>query len=129
LYSPYLANERTFLAYVRTSLSLAGAGLAVTQLLRLSIHFPTSSSTSGSLTTSFGGQVSADQVLVYSKVLGALFFVVGLLCLLMGLGRYAYNQVLIMEGLFGAGRLTVGVLAFCIFALTTVILSISMTLF
>lgn len=72
-----VANERTYLAWLRTSLSFASIGVAITQLFRLS-------------TTIQPGQSQGG----YSKLrrlgrpLGATFIGIAVLVLLFGVHRY-----------------------------------------
>lgn len=86
----HLANERTFLAWVRTSLTFASAGIALTQLFRLSelkeSHF-------------------AYRV---STIIGSLFVSASILCLLLGAYRYFHVQTVLQDGIFPASRLEVG---------------------
>ncbi|KAI9835087.1 MAG: hypothetical protein M1819_002639 [Sarea resinae] len=49
----HLALERTFLAWLRTSLSFASIGIAITQLFRLNTTLPSSSPSSSSSSSSF----------------------------------------------------------------------------
>ncbi|KAF8941207.1 hypothetical protein BGZ47_007460 [Haplosporangium gracile] len=87
----HLANERTYLAWLRTSLSLITVGVAVTQLFRLQVSDP--------------GQ--ANQFIRVSEMgrpLGGSFIALGLLFLWLGTSRYFHNQSVLSYGQFPASR-------------------------
>ncbi|CAG8603609.1 4691_t:CDS:2 [Dentiscutata erythropus] len=100
----HLANERTFLAWLRTSLSFISIGIAITQLFRLTGGTPDSH--------------SDDKV---GKGLGIAFIVLGIIFLAFGLFRYFNSQQLMTKGHFPASRgsvvlgslLTIVILAGC----------------
>ncbi|CAI2190539.1 12655_t:CDS:2 [Funneliformis geosporum] len=77
----HLANERTFLAWLRTSLSFIGIGVAVTQLFRLKGD------------TNKGG-----------NVIGIVFIMLGIVFLGFGITRYFHSQYLMTTGHFPASR-------------------------
>ena len=87
----HLANERTFLAWVRTSLTFASAGVALTQLFRL---------------PELG---DGRPVHTASTVIGSLFVAAGLLCLVLGVYRFFHVQIVLQNGLFPASRVEIGV--------------------
>lgn len=66
----HVANERTYLAYLRTSLSLVTVGIAVTQLFRLNTA------------------TASQTEITMGKVIGSLFVVLGLLFILFGAIRF-----------------------------------------
>lgn len=72
-----VANERTYLAWLRTSLSFASIGVAITQLFRLS-------------TTLQPGQTPGgyENLRRLGKPLGATFIGIAILVLLLGVNRY-----------------------------------------
>ena len=73
----HLANERTFLAWIRTGVSLVGFGIVIAKLRYLQIEV-------GGAATSFpapGGGRSA--------LLGAAFAILGMLMIVLGSVRYA----------------------------------------
>lgn len=92
----HLALERTFLAWLRTSLSFASIGIAVTQLFRLNttISDP-SSSPNGS------PQARLRHV---GKPLGATFIAISILILFIGFHRYFEAQHYVIRGKFPASR-------------------------
>ncbi|CAG8582611.1 4756_t:CDS:2, partial [Paraglomus occultum] len=107
----HLANERTFLAWLRTSLSFVSIGIAVTQLFRLN---PSKHDHSGKE--------------VIGKVIGIAFTVLGVVFLLLGVIRYFHSQHTMTLGEFPASRggvaigtgLTLIILAGCMIVLLVV---------
>ncbi|KAG0366789.1 hypothetical protein BGX24_003536 [Mortierella sp. AD032] len=85
----HLANERTYLAWLRTSLSLITVGVAVTQLFRLQ-------------TTDANNQLI--QVSEMGRPLGGSFIALGMLFLWLGTSRYFHNQSVLSYGQFPASR-------------------------
>jgi len=84
----HLANERTFLAWLRTSLSFISIGIAITQLFRLS-------------------KTSVNQTNEYDKggkLLGIAFIILGIVFLSFGIARYFHSQYLMTKGYFPASR-------------------------
>ncbi|KAI9245775.1 hypothetical protein BY458DRAFT_447090 [Sporodiniella umbellata] len=99
----HLANERTFLAWVRTSLSTISAGIAVTQLFRL------------------------DHSSQIGKPLGMAFVSIGMLYMAMGAARYFHTQTSLTHGYFPASQHTVVIATFTLVsALVTVLVFIIM---
>lgn len=89
------AAERTFLAWLRTSLAFASIGIAVTQLFRL----PT-------------GDAGDDAALRrLGRPLGATFLAISILALVLGFRRYVHGQGWLVEGKFPASRGSVLVVA------------------
>ncbi|KAK4998871.1 hypothetical protein LTR66_001969 [Elasticomyces elasticus] len=96
----HLALERTFLAWIRTSLSFASIGIAVTQLFRLNT----------SLQTGEGSSVpTADMARLrhIGKPLGATFLCISILVLFLGFHRYFESQHYVIRGKFPASRGTI----------------------
>lgn len=91
----HLALERTFLAWLRTSLSFASIGIAVTQLFRLNSAMESSNPAveQGALTLRRMG-----------KPLGATFLGIAILVLLIGINRYYESQNWLLRGKFPASR-------------------------
>ena len=81
----HLANERTFLAWVRTGLTFASVGVGLTQLFRV---METKESFSKSAST----------------ILGTVFATCGLLVLIVGTTRYFHVQSVLQTGYFPATR-------------------------
>lgn len=93
----HLALERTFLAWLRTSLAFASIGIAVTQLFRLN------SSSHKNIQT----QPSAlpfVNLQNLGKPLGATFLGIAILVLLLGSNRYYESQSWLLKGKFPASR-------------------------
>lgn len=94
--------ERTFLAWLRTSLAFASIGIAVTQLFRLST------------TVSQGKGVDDDSVVRLrgvGKPLGSTFLAIAILVLFIGFHRYFEAQHWIIRGKFPASRGSVFIVA------------------
>ncbi|KAF2122953.1 hypothetical protein BDV96DRAFT_561745 [Lophiotrema nucula] len=91
----HLALERTFLAWLRTSLSFASIGIAVTQLFRLNTSI---SSSDPSLNS------SAAQLRHVGKPLGATFIAISIVILFIGFHRYFEAQHYVIRGKFPASR-------------------------
>ncbi|KAI8363017.1 hypothetical protein B0O80DRAFT_432504 [Mortierella sp. GBAus27b] len=89
----HLANERTYLAWLRSSLSLITVGVAITQLFRLqSTSSPTNS------------HPSLDKVTELGRPLGGSFIALGILFLWLGTSRYFHSQNVLSYGQFPASR-------------------------
>ena len=87
----HLANERTYLAWLRTSLSLITVGVAVTQLFRLQTADP-------------GHPNQLIKVSEMGRPLGGSFIALGMLFLWLGTSRYFHNQSVLSYGQFPASR-------------------------
>lgn len=85
-----IANERTYLAWLRTSLSTISVGIGLTQLFRLEKSF------SHSIEHAVNGQL-----------IGVLFIVISILFLIFAFIRYFHAQVAMMSGYFPSSRSTV----------------------
>ncbi|KGO53520.1 protein of unknown function DUF202 [Penicillium expansum] len=144
----HLALERTFLAWMRTSLAFASIGIAVTQLFRLNsastnthanFFDPASGSPSGILpphlassgydSTTFHVSSTSSRLRSVGKPLGSTFIGVSILILLVGFHRYFQSQYWIIRGKFPASRGSVTLTAFAaaslIIATLAVILAVS----
>lgn len=86
-------SERTFLAWLRTSLSFASIGIAITQLFRLN--------------TSLTKEADSGTLQQLGKPLGAIFLGISILMLFLGYHRYFQAQQWIIKGKFPASRGTV----------------------
>ncbi|KAK6227039.1 hypothetical protein QIS74_00594 [Colletotrichum tabaci] len=106
----HLALERTFLAWLRTSLAFASIGIAVTQLFRLNSSLSNPDST----------DPNAHTLRQLGKPLGATFLGISILTLFLGYQRYFRAQQWIMKGKFPASRGTVIIVSFVAFALMAV---------
>lgn len=106
----HLASERTFLAWLRTSISLASVGVGVAQLLKLS-----------------GDDKESKMLLRMSKGLGLCFMIIAGMTLLIGTLRYFAIQKLLTAKKFPASRLAIGTVASCVLVLVIAIFIIIMT--
>ncbi|TGO86483.1 hypothetical protein BPOR_0300g00120 [Botrytis porri] len=97
----HLALERTFLAWLRTSLAFASIGIAITQLFRLN--------TSNSTTPVPLEPKSSLRHL--GKPLGATFVGISILMLSVGFHRYFEGQFYIIRGKFPASRGSIALVA------------------
>ncbi|KAG9248828.1 hypothetical protein BJ878DRAFT_265107 [Calycina marina] len=88
----HLALERTFLAWVRTSLAFASIGIAITQLFRLNT------------TTAANGSDPYADLRQMGKPLGTTFLGISILMLGVGFHRYFEAQHWIIRGKFPASR-------------------------
>ena len=111
-------TERTFLAWLRTSLSFASIGIAVTQLFRLD----------QTLAKTPHDHPRVQNLRHVGKPLGATFLGVGILVLLIGFHRYFESQHYVMLGKFPASRGSVALVAFCAGALTVASLVVVLTI-
>ncbi|KAF2451804.1 hypothetical protein P171DRAFT_426257 [Karstenula rhodostoma CBS 690.94] len=93
----HLALERTFLAWLRTSLSFASIGIAITQLFRLNSSISDRSS-------SPSGESPAAHLRHVGKPLGATFVAISIVILAIGFHRYFESQHYVIRGKFPASR-------------------------
>ncbi|KAL6895556.1 hypothetical protein HDV57DRAFT_512134 [Trichoderma longibrachiatum] len=107
----HLALERTFLAWLRTSLAFASIGVAVTQLFRLQ--------TNGSASATEFDHTKLQKM---GRPLGATFLGISIVTLLLGCRRYFHAQEWILQGKFPASRGTIIVMS--LVALALMILSL-----
>ncbi|ORX58930.1 hypothetical protein DM01DRAFT_1283107 [Hesseltinella vesiculosa] len=103
----HLANERTYLAWLRTSLALISVGVALTQLFRLE------------------NEESPHQIQKANagRLIGLLFVVLGILFVFFASVRYFHTQESMVKGYFPASRGTV------VFASGSVLFAIVLLLF
>ncbi|KAG2415193.1 hypothetical protein HFD88_006384 [Aspergillus terreus] len=122
----HLALERTFLAWLRTSLAFASLGIAITQLFRLSSSgnshtaavsdisaqaFPPLLSSGFYDASNVEAQYSSARLRSIGKPLGTTFIGVAILILLIGFHRYFESQYWIIRGKFPASRGSVALIA------------------
>lgn len=98
-------TERTFLAWLRTSLSFASIGIAITQLFRLNTSLSNKSSNSSSSSQHI---LLADspqaRIRHLGKPLGATFIAISIVMLFIGFHRYFEAQHYVIRGKFPASR-------------------------
>ncbi|KAH9950627.1 hypothetical protein B0H21DRAFT_686210 [Amylocystis lapponica] len=96
----HLASERTFLTYVRTSLAIAAAGVALVQLFTIA------------------EAETADPALArVSRPLGATFVAVALIVLALGAVRYFTVQHALLRGVYPAARASAALVALALMVL------------
>ena len=104
----HLALERTFLAWLRTSLAFASIGIAATQLFRLN-------------TAASGGDNETEEKLSQlrhiGRPLGSTFLGISVLILFLGYHRFYQSQQWILKGKFPASRGTILLVSLMAFAL------------
>ncbi|KAJ1730792.1 hypothetical protein H4S06_004289, partial [Coemansia sp. BCRC 34490] len=114
----HLANERTYLAWIRTSLSMVTVGVAIRQLYRVSIDLGRNSAdASGSGSGSDSGSGPSPDDPLAGIVLGVCFVFLGMLFVFIGLYRYFRSQLLMTKGKFPVSRTMVGACAAATLAL------------
>jgi len=94
--------ERTFLAWLRTSLAFASIGIAITQLFRLN--------------SSLLDRQSATHFRRLGKPLGTTFIGISILVLFLGYQRYYQPQQWLLKGKFPASRGAIILISFLAFA-------------
>ncbi|MCJ1376271.1 hypothetical protein MMC20_007513 [Loxospora ochrophaea] len=119
----HLALERTFLAWLRTSLAFASIGIAVTQLFRLNTTIADRNGLEPAPAPP--GAVRLRQL---GKPLGAVFLGIAILVLGVGGRRYFESQYWIIRGKFPASRGSVFLIAFVAFALIVTSLVLVVTI-
>ncbi|OUM54157.1 hypothetical protein BVG19_g3510 [[Candida] boidinii] len=122
----HLASERTFLAWLRTSLSLASVGVGVTQLLKLAKEGPKNESEFqlNNTGTGFPSTGTNDNLEKLNKSIGLLFIILAIICILIGAFRYFLVQEMLLRKEFPASRLGIGFLICSVFSLSVLILSV-----
>ncbi|KAI9473407.1 MAG: hypothetical protein EXX96DRAFT_577830 [Benjaminiella poitrasii] len=89
----HLANERTYLAWVRTSLSMISVGIAITQLFRLDSTIHPHSTPTSQYSRFYQG-----------KLIGIVFIIMALFYILFAFIRYFHSQAALTKGYFPASR-------------------------
>ena len=100
-----LHTERTFLAWLRTSLAFASIGIAITQLFRLNTTIAPADGTAAEPTA------SAIHFRSLGKPLGAAFLGISIVVLLIGFHRYFEAQHWVTKGKFPASRGSIALVA------------------
>ncbi|OBZ71493.1 hypothetical protein A0H81_08545 [Grifola frondosa] len=99
----HLASERTFLAYVRTSMTIASVGVALVQLFTIS------------------AATTNKHLNRYSRPLGAVIIGIGLCTLALGVVRYFLIQGALVRGFFPVARISAAIISF---TLASIILTV-----
>ncbi|SPO21088.1 uncharacterized protein UTRI_00565 [Ustilago trichophora] len=129
----HLASERTFLAWLRTSLSLVSIGIAVTQLFQLpSLVGTPDAKPPNPNYLDFQGDTMVDwdenaphillsqrlaSIAKLGKPLGGSFILLGVTALLLGCYRYFAVQATLVRGKFNPSRVGISIIAFLVGAL------------
>ncbi|GLB38763.1 putative protein with domain of unknown function (DUF202) [Lyophyllum shimeji] len=108
----HLASERTFLAYIRTSLLLATTGVGLVQLFAVA-------SSSNSAKTS-----TLIRLRQFARPLGATLVAVGLLVLVLGMRRFFLIQTYLTRGLFPVTRFTIAAITVILTIITVVVFGV-----
>ncbi|KAI9880536.1 MAG: hypothetical protein M1830_002576 [Pleopsidium flavum] len=116
----HLALERTFLAWLRTSLAFASIGIAITQLFRLNTTLSSSHPPNPLSTPSITATQNAPRLREVGKPLGATFLGIAIIVLFIGFHRYFESQHWIIRGKFPASRGSVALVALVAAALIVV---------
>lgn len=119
----HLALERTFLAWLRTSLAFASIGVAVTQLFRLNT-VRSSAPAIDYYETILTSSDTTQHFCRLGKPLGTTFIGISIATLLLGSNRYFECQKWIIRGKFPACRGSVTLMVIMTFALMAASLSI-----
>ncbi|KAI0330814.1 hypothetical protein GY45DRAFT_1277080 [Cubamyces sp. BRFM 1775] len=98
----HLASERTFLAYARTSLTIASTGVALVQLFTLSA-------------------ATNKHMERFARPLGALMIIIGLFTLTVGVVRYFLVQDALIRGVYPVARISTTALSFIMLSLIIVV--------
>ena len=114
----HMANERTFLAWLRTSLGFITLGIGVTQLFRLDKKDTTVRTTNNIIMLM--NSKDGDELVRYGKPLGAIFIVLGILTLLLGFYRFFLVQKFLTINYYPAARVGIAILLFLVLAVVLV---------
>ncbi|KAG7441692.1 uncharacterized protein BT62DRAFT_955509 [Guyanagaster necrorhizus] len=104
----HLASERTFLAYVRTSLVLASTGVALVQLFSIATRTASFSPTSA-IMQGYARPLGATTVLLALGILGA------------GVSRFFSVQAALTEGKFPVARTVAIIITGCMATLVALL--------
>ncbi|KAF7308687.1 DUF202 domain-containing protein [Mycena chlorophos] len=110
----HLASERTFLAYVRTSLAIASTGVALVQLFSIA-------SSSNNMTS------PSSRIQTLSRPLGATMVCMGMIVLAIGTGRYFSIQRALVDGAFPVARWTVSLILLLLGAVITIVFAVMLS--
>lgn len=125
----HMANERTFLAWLRTSLSFISIGIGVTQLFRLEDKATKVNINNHVIDLNDDILAKGKSIVKYGKPLGSVFLVLGILTLLMGFVRFFQVQHMLTKNFYPASRLSIFalVLAILVVVLITFVMVIQTT--
>jgi uncharacterized membrane protein YidH (DUF202 family) len=104
--------ERTFLAWLRTSLAFASIGIAIAQLFRLDTTILERDPSSAASVMASPEFTAAARLRHVGKSLGATFIALSIVVLFIGFHRYFESQHWIIEGKFPASRGSIALITF-----------------
>ena len=108
----HMANERTFLAWLRSSLGFVSIGVGITQLARLERRQALIHVFNSSLDISGKGNASIEK---YGRPLGLTFIFIGITTLILGTFRFFKVQALLTRNYYPASRLSILALVIALF--------------
>lgn len=118
-----MANERTFLAWLRTSLSFITVGVAITQLFKLKVN--SKINLNDKLIT-----LSSNERLIeyhtFGKCLGSLFILLGITTLVLGLLRFFQVQHALIYGHYPMAKVSLTVII--LLTLSIIVVTLGMIL-
>ncbi|KAG7088711.1 hypothetical protein E1B28_012680 [Marasmius oreades] len=114
----HLASERTFLAYVRTSLAIASTGVALVQL------FTIASKAVSNHPTQLTFSPATKRVQVWARPLGVVTVGLGIAVLSIGVVRYFTVQNALVKGKFPVARFLLGGIAFVLGVLVLIVFGV-----
>jgi len=106
----HLASERTFLAYLRTSLGLASSGVALAQFLTIAVKFSSDDENLKRL----------KALEPYASPIGVYCIVLALVILFVGFHRYFVVQAALIEGQFPTAQTSIAMIALAVGGLVAV---------
>ncbi|KZS93611.1 hypothetical protein SISNIDRAFT_383231, partial [Sistotremastrum niveocremeum HHB9708] len=107
----HLASERTWLAYIRTSLAIASAGVALVQLFTISMQNNPSDPVHLNIQR-------------FARPLGSSIVLLGLIVLAIGIWRFFDVQNALTKGQFSPARVTVVFLSSALVVLVAVVFGV-----
>jgi uncharacterized membrane protein YidH (DUF202 family) len=116
----HMANERTFLAWLRTSLSFITIGIGITQLARLEAKSTSGSSSIMVQDITINLKKRHSALTTFGKPLGLIFLLLGILTLVFGFLRFFKVQAMLTRNYYPASRLSVAFLIAILFAVIVV---------
>ncbi|KIM43295.1 hypothetical protein M413DRAFT_26451 [Hebeloma cylindrosporum] len=115
----HLASERTFLAYVRTSLAIVSAGPMAPPLIFIHLIVYVHSSPGSTLLCLIAPESGRTPAPCLYRPLGATAVAIGLAVLFIGVARYFTIQAALTKGYFPVARLATGFIAIVLSVLVT----------
>lgn len=98
-----MANERTFLAWLKASMSFISLGIGIAQLFRLE-----EKDARIEINLKLVSLMAIDSsIKAYGKALGSAFIVLGILTLLMGAMRFYTVQATLLQNYYPIGRISI----------------------